>query len=72
VAEWHPLGVDRPKDPKEWAPNESFNEDKVKALAKAFWGWTDSPTTPFDTTLESFHKIKPGVWEVRTRAVYTG
>lgn len=56
----------------EWEMNEGFIEEKVKKVARAFIGWNENPTTPFDTRLESFTKIGPALWEVRTRAAYTG
>jgi len=46
--------------------------DRVRKIAKAHIGWFDKPETPFETCLESLTKIGPGLWEVRTRAAYTG
>lgn len=68
-AEWHPLGKD--VDVESWAPN-NLDDKRIRKLAKAFWGWNDEPTTPFDTQLVSFKRIGDGLWEVRTRAAYTG
>ena len=68
--EWHPLRTS--SGPEVWAMNEGFNKDKVRAVAKAFCGWDDEPITPFDTRLTSFLEVGPGLWEVRTRAEYTG
>ena len=69
-AEWHPLGKD--VDHESWAPNEGLSELKIKALAKAYWGWVEKPTNPFEPRLTSFSRIGPGVWRVETKAAYTG
>jgi hypothetical protein len=59
----------------EWKPNDYWKEEDVRELAKNLkcgFPKNEKQESWADTTLTSFTKIAPGIWEFTTSTAYTG